>query len=138
MIVIKKADGGIEINDYGISLNINPKFLFTAAFSDESRVIIDNMVEFELKKALSIFKDSIENIPEYRDKLYKKECTSSLIKKIALVERDLVYNLHTDGECIKLSDDLADVREFAHSVWRYNSYYGYKHPKKYAEINEEV
>ena len=138
MIVIKKTDGGIEINDYGISLKIDPKFLLTAAFSDESRIIIDNMIELELKKALSIFKDSIENIPEYRDKLYKKECTSLLIKKIALVERDLVWNLHTDGECIKLPDDLAEVREFAHSVWKFSSYYGYKSPKKYAEINEEI
>jgi hypothetical protein len=138
MIVIKKSDGGIEINDYGISLNINPKFLFTAAFSDESRVLIDNMIEFELKKALSIFRDSIENIPELRDKLYKKVYTSALIKKIALVERDLVCNLHTDGECIKLSDDLVEIREFAYSVWRYNSYYGYKKPKKYTEENEEV
>lgn len=138
MIVIKKTDGGIEISDYGISLKIDPKFLLTAAFSDESRIIIDNMIELELKNALSIFRDSIENIPEYRDKLYKKECNSLLIKKIALVERDLVWNLHTDGECIQLADDLVEIREFAHSVWKFSSYYGYKNPKKYAEINEEV
>lgn len=40
MIVIKKTDGGIEINDYGISLKIDPKFLMASAFSDESTKII--------------------------------------------------------------------------------------------------
>lgn len=134
----QNSQGQITLDGLGLKLEIKPDLIFKNLMSFDARKILNKIIEKELIEALEAFEKSEENTEEFRDRLYQKEVTSLLIKRIAIVERDLVYKLHEDGECIEMSNELEEVRSYAHSVWRYDTYYGYPKTKKYELKNENI
>lgn len=131
----RETDGNLNVSDFGLELKINPASMFRETLHKDTREILDKMISKELVLALKAFEDSEENTKEYRNALYQKEKRSSLIYKIALIERDLVWKLHTNGEGIPMSKELAEIRIFAHSVFRYDSDYGFKSS---TEIKQDI
>lgn len=131
MEIKETSQGEIELNGLGLKLNIKPELLLKNSMSFDARKILNKIIEKELIEALEAFEKSDENTDEFRNKLYDKEVVSLLIKRIAIVERDLVSKLHEDGECIEMSNELEEVRSYACSVWKFDTCYGYPKTKKY-------
>jgi len=130
MQIQKNPDGKIIVSGDGITLEVNSHYILKETMHKDSLKILSRIIEKEFIKALETFKDSNENTPIIREKLYHKEVFSENIKNIALIERDLIYKLHIDGECIELSPALQEIRDYAHSVWKYCADYGYISIKK--------
>jgi hypothetical protein len=131
MITLEKhSDGSVHLSGLGLKLEIDPKWLFKQSINQESQIILDKLLENELKSALDEFIDSDENVEKIRRRLYHKEMHSALIAKIANIERDLVNKIHSDPETIELSDAQSEARDFAYSVWKYCSDYGFARTSK--------
>lgn len=122
--------GKVTVSGDGITLEIDSRYILTETMHMDSRKILNKLIENVFIAALKDFQYSQENTPIIRKQLYNKEIFSEHIKKIALIERDLIYKLHLDGDCIELSDDLQEIRDYAHSVWKYCTDYGYVGIKK--------
>lgn len=130
MEIQQHSDGKIKISGSGLDLEISTHYILTETMHKDSRKILSQLIENELINALKTFRDSNENTADIRNKLYSKTVLSEHIKKIAIIERDLVYKLHLDGECIDLDKELQEIRDYAHSVWKYCKEYGYVPMKK--------
>lgn len=122
----KHPDGSIHLHELGLKLEVQPQWLFKQSINRESQAILDELLEGKLKSALDDFISSPENDEDFRDKLYRKEEFSKRIALIAHIERDLIQKLHSDGECIELSEAQEEARSFSFSVWKFCSDYGYK------------
>lgn len=127
----KNPDGNFELSNIGLKIEISPARMFMQTLDPRTRPILDSMIEERLIKALVDFRDSKDNTKEKRRAIYDKEGEpNSEILNIALIERDLVWKLHSDGECIKLDKELFEIREYAQEVYRYSTQYGYPKIKK--------
>jgi len=91
------------------------------------------MIEGAFKKALDEFYASEEY--EQKDEIQTKQIVVKHIKRIALIER-LASELHSDSECIELSETQQEIREFCFTVWRYSKEYGFR-PSQSIELKDE-
>ncbi len=123
----------ITLEGNGLELKVKPSSLFKNCISQESQSILDEMIEGAFKKALDEFYASEEY--EQKDEIQTKQIVVKHIKRIALIER-LASELHSDSECIELSETQQEIREFCFTVWRYSKEYGFR-PSQSIELKDE-
>ena len=123
----------IILEGSGLEFKLKPSSVFKNCISEESQSVLDEMIETSLKKAIDDFYTSEEY--NQKDELQKKQIVTKHVKKIALIER-LSHELHSDSECIELSETQKEIQNFCFTVWRYSQKYGFK-PSKSVTLEDE-
>ena len=124
----------LKLFSMGLNLEVQPYWLIQQMISQNSQSIIDELIEMKYKEALNVFSfwqhTTIENIKGGEDAevvfdehKYTKHVQE--IQDIADISRDLLP-LHSDYECIELSEEQQRAKEIAYSYWGYNKFYGFK------------
>lgn len=141
MINTKKNNTGeIKLSAFGLTLNVNPKQLLRMTMNDNSKRILDNLIESKFRHSLKEFeawydenfklynKFYVENFAELNEE-YKYKTHVDCIQDIADITRNLLP-LHSDGEIIHLSEKEEEIIETAYQFWKYNIFYGYEDSKE--------
>jgi hypothetical protein len=132
-----RPESKLKLFTMGLNLEIQPYWLIKQMISQNSQSIIDELIEAKYKEALSVFitwqHKTIENIKNGEDGEdvfveYKYNTHVQVIQDIADISRDLLP-LHSDYECIELSEEQKRAKEIAYGYWRYNNFYGFKKDK---------
>lgn len=129
-----KRENKFNLSKMGLKLEVQPYWLIQQMISQNSQSIIDELIEMKYKEALNVFSfwqhTTIENIKGGEDAevvfdehKYTKHVQE--IQDIADISRDLLP-LHSDYECIELSEEQEKFKEIAFQYWRYNEFYGFK------------
>lgn len=129
-----KRENKFNISKMGLKLEVQPYWLIQQMISQNSQSIIDELIEMKYKEALNVFSSwqhtTIENIKGGEGTevvLDEHKYTNHVqeIQDIADISRDLLP-LHSDCECIELSEEQQRAKEIAYSYWGYNKFYGFK------------
>lgn len=117
----------LKLEGIGIDLSFKPAVLYKQMLSKESQSCLDEALEEAFKKALTEFYDS-EEYNQRNSEITTREILSEHVKKIAHLER-ILYDLHSDSECIELSSEHKYIRDFCFTVWKYATEYGFRSSK---------
>lgn len=129
-----KRENKFNLSKMGLKLEVQPYWLIKQMISQNSQNIIDELIEMKYKEALNVFslwqhstiemiKDSEVAQATFSEYKYTKHVQE--IQDIADISRDLLP-LHSDCECIELSEEQQRAKEIAYSYWGYNKFYGFK------------
>ena len=129
---LKKGQGGVELNAFGLKLNINPRQLIQTMMNQNSQKMMDSMIEQRYINAIKEFgawhdqnyrqdenKDLIKEC-ERLDEKYKCEEHVDAIQDIADIIRYLIP-LHSDGE-IFIGPQLYEILDKSYSFWKYKHF----------------
>jgi hypothetical protein len=124
----------LKLFTMGLNLEVQPYWLIKQMISYNSQSMIDELIEKQYREALDRFafwqSKTIENIKEDEDgevifDNMKYHQHVQEIQDVADISRDLLP-LHSDYECIELTDEQMNAKELAYKYWGYNKFYGYK------------
>ena len=130
----KERDNKLTLSTLGLKLEVNPYLLVKEMISRNSQDILDEIIEREFKNALnkfSFWQNGVINSfisdddAEVEFIKHKRDIHVQEIQDVADISRHLLM-LHSDSECIGLTEEQQTAQENAYSYWRYNSFYGYE------------
>lgn len=119
-------NGDISLLDMGMKIEINPARMYCSQLDTDASIYLDKIIEKEYKRILSKVYQKYgdnSNDRELTEKL--KEQRDDLIYQVALFVRN-ISRLHSDFECVELTDEEADVRDWCYDIYKYKNIYGFK------------
>jgi hypothetical protein len=130
----QEPDGKLTLFTMGLRLDVQPYWLVKGMINQNSQDILDEIIEREFKNALNKFSEWQNGVinsfisdddADVEFVKYKRDVHVHEIQNIADISRHLLM-LHSDSECIGLTEEQQTAQEIAYSYWKYNSFYGYE------------
>ena len=132
----REPDNKLTLFTMGLNLEVQPYWLIKGMINKNSQDILDVMIEHEFVFSLNKFsewqKEVINSLPDGDNEAggaafakYHSDVHVQEIQNIADISRHLLM-LHSDSECIGLTEEQQIAQEIAYSYWKYNSFYGYE------------
>lgn len=124
MKIEKYPDGTMSLDVYGLKMEINPYKLMNEKLSEESSNMLDIILEKQFKKLLTKVSNThdINESKEYVNTLREKIDPSIL--EVARFIRELSL-LHSDFECVNLTEEEKEINDWCYTIYKYNSNYGH-------------
>ena len=117
-------DKSLILNTSGLNVEIKPYFFLKESLSKNSQSIIDSIIEDKFKSIISDFLSWRQM--EFKENLdYNQEVHVKQIQDFADFFRE-VLPLHSDWECIELSEIEKDALKEVSDYWKYNEFYSFK------------
>jgi len=133
-IQINSNSSEIEINELGLKLNIKPNLLISKLMDQNGRNMLKEMMDSKFKsiiEALSEDKLKIETGNINSEKVETKEIILNSVLDFATFVRQISI-LSTEFELDIIYDDLdsnkKEIYDWAYSLIKYNSKYGFRDP----------
>ena len=128
-----KPEHKLKLFTMGLNLEVQPYWLIKEMISENSKNILNLMIENQFRVILKDFKDWQDKVtealeegvdPDYEFVKHKTKVHIKQIQDVADLSRDLLP-LHSDWELIATEEEV-EIMEMAHEYWKYNDFYGHE------------
>lgn len=126
MKIDKTNDCNISLSDFGLKVEINPSRMFNSQLDSDTSEYLDKILEKEYKRILSKVKQKYGDVLSDRELSNNlKEQKDDLIYQVSMFIRH-ISRLHSDLECIELSEEEIEIRDWCYDIYKYKTVYGFK------------